>query len=193
MLTRKQKQTIRVAYQKNRFSPELHKIAKQILSNCKRDEYWGQGGAGMMFICSEDDTVLLLLRASWVDQPNTWGVAGGGVGEGWNETPMQPLTNDAVFLNTAKKEAKEECGSLPPNFSTSQIVDKTEYEDCGFRYLTFIADITLEQKAKWKLEANDGETAEFLWVNKSSLSASSRPKGKPLHFGVIYTLSQTTL
>ena len=30
---------------------------------CQRREYWGRGGAGVLFTCSEDGTVLLLLRA----------------------------------------------------------------------------------------------------------------------------------
>lgn len=179
---------------KSMSSKTLNKIAKRLFANCKKDEYWGKGGAGMMFTCSEDDTVLLLLRASWVDQPNTWGVAGGGIGEDWNDTPIdEPITNDAIFLTTARKEVREECGSLPPKFNNSQIINKTEYEDCGFRYVTFIADITLAQKEKWELASNDGETDQFLWVKKSTLKKTSKPGGKDLHFGVKYTLSQTTI
>jgi|LauGreDrversion4_2_1035121.scaffolds.fasta_scaffold126888_2 hypothetical protein len=179
----------------NKKSKILNRIAKSLFAKCKKKQYWGKGGAGMMFICSEDDTVLLLLRASWVDQPNTWGIAGGGLGgEDWNDTPIDdPITNDTIFLRTARKEVKEECGSLPPKFNNAQIIKKTEYEDCGFRYITFIADITLDQKEKWNLVSNDGETDQFLWAKKSTLKKGSRPGGKSLHFGVKYTLSQTTI
>lgn len=158
---------------------------------CKKPEYWGRGGAGIMFTCSEDDTVLLLLRADWVDQGNTWGIPGGGVEEGWFETPIEdPISDPSVFQSAAFREAVEECGSLPPRFSSSQVVGKTVYEDCGFQYVTLIADISLVQKDRWSLVSNDGETADFQWVPRSKLGPGASVDGKRLHFGVEYTLSK---
>ena len=74
---------------------------------CVRRSYWGRGGAGMMFVCSEDRTVLLLLRAEWVEQGGTWGVPGGGIGEGFFSTPMEPIDDPEVFLRKAVQEVEE--------------------------------------------------------------------------------------
>jgi 8-oxo-dGTP pyrophosphatase MutT (NUDIX family) len=158
---------------------------------CKKPKYWGRGGAGIMFRCPEDDTVLLLLRADWVDQGGTWGIPGGGVEEGWFETPIEePIYDPSIFQRAAFREAVEECGSLPPGFSSSQVTGRTVYEDCGFQYITLIADITLEQKERWRLASNDGETDDFQWVPRSKLGAGASFMGRRLHFGVEYTLSR---
>jgi 8-oxo-dGTP pyrophosphatase MutT (NUDIX family) len=156
---------------------------------CKNKVYWGRGGAGMLFTCSEDGTVLMLLRSAWVDQGGTWGVPGGGIGERHYRTPIEdPITDMSVFMKTARREVKEECGSMPPGFKMSQIVGKNLYEDCGFKYFTFIADITKGQKAAWKLVSNDGETDQFKWVPRSELSPGCSVDGRRLHFGIEHTL-----
>lgn len=160
---------------------------------CVRSQYWGVGGAGMMFVCSADQTVLLLLRAAWVAQGGSWGIPGGGLSEGWQSTPMKPVRDMNRFWTKAVTEVEEECGSLPPGFKKSQVVDKTIYEDCGFRYVTFLADLTLEQKRGWQLESLDGETDEFLWVDVRKLSVGSMLKGRALHFGVEYTMENSKL
>lgn len=195
MLTRKQKQTIRVAYETDRrMTPELHKIAKLLFAaGCEKSEYWGQGGAGMLFVCPEDETVLLLKRGGWVDEGGTWGLSGGGIGEGYYRTPMKPLTDESVFKNTAKRETIEELGSLPPGFSWSQVKDKTEYHDCGFRFLSYIAYITLEQKNNWEFDFSDDETTQYIWYDKNKLNRDSIIKGSPLHFGIKHILKSTTL
>ena len=166
-------------------------IRSLIREMCKKQEYWGRGGAGIMFRCPEDDTILLLLRAMWVDQGDTWGIPGGGVEEGWFETPIEePISDPSVFQKTAFREAIEECGSLPPGFSSSQVTGRTVYEDCGFQYVTLIADITLEQKEGWEMVSNDGETELFKWFPRSSLKPGANLDGSPLHFGVEYTLAR---
>lgn len=167
-----------------------HVLKEQNDVPCKRDEYWGRGGAGVMFVCSEDDTILLLLRAEWVDYGETWGIPGGGVEEGWFETPIEePITDQSIFINAALREAEEECGSLPQGFSISQLIGNTVYEDCGFQYKTFIADITLEQKNMWELVSNDEETDQFMWFPKSDVFPGAILNDYPLHFGVEYTIS----
>lgn len=159
--------------------------------DCERAEYWGVGGAGMMFVCPTDGTVLLLLRASWVAQGGTWGIPGGGLSESWVSTPMKPATSVERFWKRAVIEVEEECGSLPPGFSRKQVVDTTVFEDCGFRYMTFIVAIGREQKRLWVLESHDGETEEFQWVSARSLRAGGRIDGRRLHFGVEYTLGHS--
>lgn len=160
---------------------------------CKRPRYWGRGGAGMMFGCPEDQTVLLLLRAAWVEQGGTWGVPGGGIGEGFFRTPMRPIEDMDVFLQKAATEVVEECSSMPPRFSPDSVAGTTTYEDCGFRYVTFLSKVTAEQKDRWQLESLDGETDEFLWVPRRDLRVGRRIQGSPLHFGVELSLAQGAL
>lgn len=160
---------------------------------CQRSQYWGVGGAGMMFVCSATQEVLLLLRAPWVAQGGSWGIPGGGLSEGWVSTPMKPVKDASRFWKKAVAEVEEECGSLPPSFSKKQIADQTVFEDCGFRYVTFIADLTPEQRRAWEPESNDDETDEFLWVDVGWLAVGGRIKGKPLHFGVEFTMQNSAL
>lgn len=161
---------------------------------CKRPSYWGRGGAGALFTCSEDNTVLLLLRAEWVEQGGTWGVPGGGIGEGFFRTPMQPITDLAVFREKAEDEVREECGGLPPGMThLAEGLPFTEYEDCGFRYVTFIVDLTKAQKDAWRPFSADGENDAFIWFPLDEVKA-----GRPLpdeygdlhdiHFGVNFTM-----
>jgi len=161
---------------------------------CTRATYWGRGGAGVLFTCSEDNTVLLLLRAEWVEQGGTWGIPGGGIGEGHYVTPMQPITDLAVFRRKAEEEVEEECGGLPPGMrSIPEGLPFTEYEDCGFRYVTFIVDLTKSQKDAWAPFSDDGENDAFVWFPLDKVRA-----GRPLpdengdlhdiHFGVNFTM-----
>jgi hypothetical protein len=157
--------------------------------SCRQPRYWGRGGAGMMFVCPEDSTALLLLRAAWVDQGGTWGVPGGGIGEGYYGTPISPpIQDEHLFLAKAKQEVEEECGSLPPGYSDAQIIGRTAYTDCGFQYVTYIVGITKAQKDAWRLHSPDGETDEFRWFPLSRVREGGRLDGRAVHFGVAYTL-----
>lgn len=162
---------------------------------CKRPQYWGRGGAGVLFTCSEDGTVLLLLRAEWVEQGGTWGIPGGGVGEGFYRTPMEPITDLDVFRRKAQQEAEEECGGLPPGMArVPEGLPYTQYEDCGFRYTTFILDIPKAQKDAWRPYSADGENDAFVWFPLDKVK-----RGRPLpdehgdlhdiHFGVKFTMA----
>jgi len=147
-----------------------------------------------MFTCSADNTVLLLLRAEWVEQGGTWGIPGGGIGEGHFDTPMKPITDLAVFRRKAEEEVEEECGAFPPYMTRlPEGLPFTEYEDCGFRYVTFILDITKAQKDTWAPFSADGENDAFVWFPLDEVRA-----GRPLpdengdlhdiHFGVSFTM-----
>ena len=160
---------------------------------CKRPRYWGRGGAGMMFGCPDDQTVLLLLRAEWVEQGGSWGVPGGGIGEGFFSTPMRPIDDLDVFFQKAVAEVVEECSELPPGFGPEGVVGRTTYGDCGFRYVTFLSTVTVEQKRRWKLESLDGETDEFLWVPRDEVQIGRRIRGRPLHFGVEFSIGEGAL
>jgi len=165
-------------------------IRKLIVDGVEPKQYWGRAAAGMMFICREDNTMLLLHRADWVAQGGTWGIPGGSVTEDqWFALPIaEPVPDgDPVFLNGARREVQEECGSLPPGFSMSNIFDETMFEDQGFKYKTFVYSISLADKEMWELIALDGETQDFIWAPIKELNQL------PLHFGVKFTLRNTSL
>ena len=171
---------------------------------CKKGVYWGDGGAGIMFVSPEEGLVLIGKRSAG-SEVGTWGIPGGGIGEPdfvsayddetvsrktmVRRTPIRnPVSEPQVFLDTALRETKEECGSLPPGFSLDRdIVGETDYEDCGFRFKTFVAKVTPEQRKRWQLSPQLGEISELRWVPISKLGEL------PLHYGVEHSLSEGAL
>ena len=169
----------------------LRAVIRNILTETMdHQKYWGRAGAGILFVCKEDKTVLLLHRANWVAQGGTWGIPGGSVTEDqWFTLPIEnPLSdNDPSFLSGAHREVWEECGKIPPNFSAKNIYSETLFEDQGFKYKTFVYNIGLVDKQKWELASNDGETQEFKWVPITKINQL------PLHFGVKFTMQNATI
>ena len=165
-------------------------IREMILEACKREEYWGIAGAGIVLVCSEDSTIYLHLRHN-----GKWAYPGGGIhidnrgysplqviGGYWRtpipeEARLQP--NDLRFRTTAIKELEEEAGYL--GLPSYNIVDElVTYEDCGFIYKTFIADVSLEEKQKWEPQPHPECAWEILddgWFGKDEW------KSKDLHRG----------
>ena len=94
----------------------------------------------------------------------------------------------------AQQEAEEECGGLPPGMArVPEGLPYTQYEDCGFRYTTFILDIPKAQKDAWRPYSADGENDAFVWFPLDKVK-----RGRPLpdehgdlhaiHFGVKFTM-----
>lgn len=131
-------------------------------------DYWGIGGAGIVLICSEDNTVFLQKRANWVSGgEGQWSFPGGGIHpkgsvEQHYETPIDPdkrlSQGSPRFLKAAKREFKEESGWLP----SFKVVDTYVFEDEGFIYKTFIADC--KQKDKKKYSNRSHEVKDQKWV-----------------------------
>ena len=143
---------------------------------------WGRGGAGILFLCGADSSLLLLQRAGWVAEGGTWGIPGGGTSGGWESLPiLHPITDEKVFLKTALRETEEECGSMPPGFALSQLVKRVEYEHCGFRYITYVCNLTLSQKEAWSLVSEDDETDAFMWFSKSDIEVGELLDGRRIH------------
>ena len=169
----------------------LRTVIRNLLNETLEDQkYWGRAGAGMLFVCKEDSTLLLLHRANWVAQGGTWGVPGGSVTEDqWFTLPIQkPLSDDdPAFLSGAQREVWEECGNLPPNFSAKNIYDQTLFEDQGFKYKTFVYNISRNDKEKWELASHDGETQDFKWVPIAEINQF------PLHFGIKFTIQNAAI
>lgn len=162
----------------------FERVAKRLLEACQKPRYWGRAGAGVLFVCPEDGTVLLLKRAGWVAEGGTWGIPGGAVDEGWHDTPISdPIEDDEQFVETAVRETMEECGSLPPGFSLTSSTEHATWEDCGFRYVTFLSHLTPKQKDSWLPESHDQETDDFKWFPLEDLP-------QPLHPGVEWALQR---
>lgn len=149
-------------------------VRSVIAESIEPRKYWGRGGAGIVFICPERGTILLGKRASWVMDPGTWGSPGGAVDGGMHTTPIEdPITDESVFRDAALRETEEECGSLPPGLTLS---GRTEFEDEGFRYVTYLARLTPQQVDAWKITSPDGETDEWKWFPLEELPRPIHPK-----------------
>lgn len=164
--------------------------------DCKNIKYWGKNGAGIVFICSQSNEILLGMRSADVDDPHTWGTPGGSVeGEQHYMTPFEenyiPLEK---YIQGAITETKEECGDVPPGFHETQISEKyIEYKDCGFKYITFLADINKRQKKAWTIRTTDGENEYFKWfdidvVRNAYMKGNGILKGRRMHYGLVYFL-----
>lgn len=150
-----------------------------------QSQFWGSAGAGIFFVCREDGTGLLLLRSEQVEQPKTWGISGGAMGQ---EDFVDPDSenndygfDEEDFWDAAKRETIEEIGYFPASFS---IEGKTTYRRGSFNYITFIVNVPLVEKQKMQSGVQlNWESDEHRWFPINSLRGM-----KDLHFGVDYTL-----
>ena len=171
-------------------------------ASCKRDfiklasflsktasTYYGKAGAGILLICKEDSTALLLRRSKNVEQPLTWGIPGGAVTEGWHDSDdiNGEDVSDQSFKETAIRETREELFSEEINdsdfestfkslFNDEDLVGQTEFRDGGFVYKTFIYNITLDEKRKiTPLIKLNWENTKAKWYSLSSLPSDLHP------------------
>lgn len=159
-----------------------------------RSNPWGKVGAGIFFVCEEDETMLLLLRSPYVEEPNTWGIAGGAViGEGYHgwEFDKEPYT-DVQLWEGAKRETVEECGSLPPDLSDTQIHNIFDFTRGDFLFRDFVVVITKAQKDAWAIDLDGAEDAwendEYGWFKIESLPKNLHGGVKFIldHLGIVY-------
>ena len=66
--------------------------------------------------------------------------------------------NSPLFVENAREEVEEECGSIP----RYSIIDEYIYEDCGWKYKTFIAAIDLDEKKRWQPQPSEGSAWEVM-------------------------------
>lgn len=154
----------------------------------KQRKFEDLAAAGIMFCCSEDNTILLLLRAPWVNHGLTWSISGGGIDN--KDATIPGVITQELLVRTAFRETLEECGSLPPDFSSDQIFGHTLWQGNGFMYLTLIADLTLEQKLAWQCVSYDNENVDFRWFPTEEVLQSKKLDGRSIHFGVKFTLKR---
>jgi len=147
--------------------------------------FWGKAGSGMLYVCLEDQTALLLLRSQDVENPGTWGIPGGAVAgtEGHHsnqEEDVPEITHDQS-RSSAEREAEEELGT---HVTSVKDLGMTTFRSGSFQYLTYIVAISPQEKQR--LESSvvlNWENDDCGWFPINQLPA-------PLHFGVEHTLKQ---
>lgn len=126
-------------------------------------------GAGILFTCEEDGTVLLILRSSKVKHPNVWGVPGGGVRREGEDNIHE------TDLEGAKREVVEELGSLP---SSMEYVTTAVQEEKDFTYTTYVYNLTLKEKLNWTKNIKlNWENSQAKWFKKDQIPSN-------LHYGI---------
>ena len=127
-------------------------------------KFWGEAGAGCVFVAKDTGRVLLPLRSEFVNEPHTWGVWGGAVDP--HESPEA----------ACRREVKEETGYTGPLTLTRAYV----YRNGDFTYTTFLAHIPTEftPELNW-------ETEDFKWCEPGAWP-------QPLHFGLKEALPSIT-
>ena len=145
---------------------------------------WGRAGSGMLYLCPDDQTAFLVLRAPQVADPDVWGIPGGAVKgtEGWYDEDDEEMESfdDETLRESAEKETVEEIGYLP---RPSKELGKVDYRNGGFVYTTFVVEVSAEEKRRMgSMVRLNRENVSHGWHPVSSLPAD-------LHPGVAHVMS----
>jgi len=133
--------------------------------------FWGSEAAGIMFVCPQDNTILLGHRSRMVREPGTAGIFGGKV-DPWDTSPM----------DAAVRETEEETGGLPPG----QFIGQFVFTAPNFKYTTYVYELSLAEKMGWEPILN--------WENDNAVWYALRNVKEdkidiPVHFGVMYIMN----
>lgn len=135
---------------------------------------WGLAGAGTLYYCPQDNTVLLLERSSRVEDPGMWGIPGGAVQEGYYEEGQDsPEYPEEVLRDVAFGETEEELGHLPDH-------DKEDGRHTTvnnkFPYTTFLLVVTQQQKLQISRNIQlNWENDNFEWFRVDFLPENIHP------------------
>ena len=144
----------------------LRDFVKILLIEQLKTTHWGVGGAGIVFVCPEEEKIFLQKRSSATHNgAGKWAFPGGGIHPPGKKEHLWPVPipekyrlpdSGPIFYRQALEEIKEECGSVPVH----QVVDTYLYIDRGFKYRTFVATITAATKADWHIQPQAGHAWE---------------------------------
>lgn len=134
-------------------------------SENKGSEFWGSQGAGVLIIAKDTGRLLVLLRSAEVNEPHTWGLAGGAIDAG--EDPKV----------AALREVKEELGFA----GAIKLVPAFVFRKGDFTFHNFLGVVPKEFKPRLDWENDDAR-----WVSINKLPS-------PLHFGLAGLLKNSAL
>lgn len=152
----------------------------------RSQQVWGQAGSGIMFMCPEDKTILLVLRSQSVMDSGTWGIPGGAI-SGTDEYFDQDEVDGSMFdtedlWNSAVNETQEEIGYFPQKY---EVVGRKENKKGNFVFTTFIVSISQEEKAKINENMTlNSENDDSRWVDLET----AHDMKNMLHKGVYFVL-----
>jgi len=152
----------------------------------KAAQFWGKSGSGMLYVCLEDQTMLLVLRSNEVEDPGTWGIPGGAIvgTEGMHDSSEGENFDIETSRYSAELEAEEELGCRPQPIKE---LGTTNYRFGNFNYVTFV--VAVSSKEKKRLQT----CISLNWENdKWDWFPINRPPAG-LHFGVEHTVTEHQL
>ena len=118
-------------------------------------KFWGNQGAGGVFLAEDTGRILIQKRSPHVNEPNTWGTFGGKIDDG--EDPKQAM----------EREIEEESSYHGPK----KVKLVYTFQDGKFKFHNYLITVPheFEPKHSW-------ETSDHAWVTLDDLPS-------PLHFG----------
>jgi ADP-ribose pyrophosphatase YjhB (NUDIX family) len=122
---------------------------------------------GVLFVCQ--GRILLVRRAEGEDDEAYWSVPGGHAKTGVKGMPTDLWGN-------AKRECKEELGSLPPGIGKATRKHTRTEKKTDKQFVTFVVELP-PSGMKWKPQLS-AEHDAYMWVNKL------QAKKLPIHPGV---------
>lgn len=156
-----------------------------------QNTYWGKAGSGILFVCPEDGTALLMLRSDKVEQPNTWNIPGGAIlnTDGWHSSIREEENfPDNVMWDSAVRETTEELSYFPSDYKRT---GETTFHDESFFYKTYIVSVSLEEKRKIDEQAElNRESTNMKWFSFNNMRNISPEQ---MHFGLKNILEQIEL
>ncbi len=180
------------------------KVIKTASFNVEAQQSWGRAGAGIMFVCRQDNTAMLLLRSMDVEDPEVWGMPGGAVKgtEGYHDEghASQGMKFSKQRLwKTAYDETMEEIGMFPKDYKAHPhpvVFDTNPSSPNSFKYYTFVVDIPITEKQNIEEHHQlNWENNHLMWYPIQTLMAkvqSDTPhpefEGGRLHRGVAHAL-----
>lgn len=129
-----------------------------------RTGFWGEQGAGCIFLAKDTKRIGLSLRSKNVQEANTWGGWGGAIDS--NETPEKAV----------RREVWEESGYT----GHLDLMPLATFSRGKFKYYNFLAIVDREFKPR----LDPFETQDYKWVEFGQWP-------RPLHFGLRYLIEQS--
>lgn len=146
--------------------------------------FWGSEAAGIMFVCPEDNTVLLGYRSDGtlyhegkgkVREPGTAGIFGGK--RDWDD--------ESPFIAAYREAIEETCYGHEELFPKGEFIAEFVFQSSSFKYTTYVYALTLKEKMKWEPIMN-WENHYATWYPLEKVETDSI--NIPVHFGVMYIM-----